>query len=174
MYAVCSYHSCRRGGGKGAGRHCPLPPNICYWQLFFSADISSCVPTISIGEGVACGAAVPFSWADIHFIRGNFSERTIGNSGDFSHVSPDLFVPSRTTIKAPINLKPSYNFIDCWIAAQNLSALLLWKINSFFCFTKTSGDPYQVQRTPSYLSSMGIKFPVSDKKDAKSSSKATI
>ena len=50
----------------------------------------------------------PPSWAEIRFTRANFSERTIGNWGNFSACSPVLCDISGRKLTAPINLTSSY------------------------------------------------------------------
>jgi len=69
--------------------------------------VSSFVSSISVREEVTGGLQPPQFGRNL-FHWGNFSEKPIGDSGNFSDCSPDLFDLLDKKFTPPLNLKPPY------------------------------------------------------------------
>ena len=69
----------------------------------------STVKTISLKERVAAELQSPFLGRNLQH-SGNFPERTIGNSGNFSDCSPDHLTHFGRIVTVSLNFKSSYAY----------------------------------------------------------------
>ena len=114
--------------------HFDFPVHQCFfvWSHALNDKDWFIAQTISIGEGLAEGATGPLIWGINLVHSGNFPERTIGTSGNFSDCSPNRLTQSGRNLQ-PLTFEALQRLWHRPMFLENRRTVLsYWKTQIFF------------------------------------------